>query len=246
MCDLFLFMSESNVANYADDTILYAREKKLYDVQRKLESESLILFEWFHDNYHKANSGKSHVMLTTDNNNKLEINVKGSPISNEKTVKLLGVTVDNKLSFEPHFNLVCKRVSQKLHALARVSKFISKKKLRAIMKAFIMPQFSYCPLVWMCHSRTLNSKINKLDQKALRFVYDDRQLKLEELLDIDKSVTIYHRNLQVLATELYEVHHVLAPELMNDNFKKRNVTYYFRKNSTFETRNIMALKQYPF
>ena len=59
-------------------------------------------------------------------------------ISNEKIVKLLGVTVDNKLSFEPHLNLVCKKVSQKLCALARVSKFISKEKLRVIMKLFIM------------------------------------------------------------------------------------------------------------
>ena len=115
-------MSESNVANYADDTTLNACEKKLYDVQRKLESESLILFEWFPDNYLKADSGKSHVMLTTDN--KQKINVKGIPISNGKIVKLLVVTVDNKLSFEPHLNLVCKKVSQKLHALARVSKFI--------------------------------------------------------------------------------------------------------------------------
>ena len=64
MCDLFLFMSESNVVNYADDATLYACEKNLHDLQRKLESESLILFEWFHDNYLQANSGKSHVMLT--------------------------------------------------------------------------------------------------------------------------------------------------------------------------------------
>ena len=70
-------------------------------MQRKLESESLILFEWFHDNYLKADSGKSHVMLTTDN----KLKIKGNPISNEKIVKLLGVTVDNKLSFEPHLNL---------------------------------------------------------------------------------------------------------------------------------------------
>ena len=179
--------------------------KKLCDVQRNLESESLLLFEWSHDNYLKANSGKSNIMLTTDN--KLKINVKGSPISNEKTVKLLGVTVDNKFSFEPHLNLVCKKVSQKLHALARVSKFISKKKLRVIMKAFIMSQFSYCPLVWMCHSRALNKQINKLHQRALRLVYDDRQSKFEELLNIDKSVTIHHKNVQMLATELYKVHH---------------------------------------
>ena len=113
--------------DYADDTTLYAREKKLYDVHRKLESRSLILFEWFLDNL-KANSGKCHVMLTTGN--KLKINVKGSLISNEKIVKLLAVTVDNKLFCKPRLNLVCKKVSQKLDALARVSKFISKEKLR--------------------------------------------------------------------------------------------------------------------
>ena len=95
------------------------------------KSESLILFERFR--------GKSHIMLTTDN--KLKINVKDSLISNEKIVMLLGVTVNNKLSFELHLNMVCKKISQKLHSLARVSKFISKKNLRVTMKAFIMSQF---------------------------------------------------------------------------------------------------------
>ena len=79
-------------------------------MQRKLESESLILFKWFSDNGIQAKSGKSHVMLTTDN--KPKINVKDSLTSNE-IVKLLGEIVDNKLSFEPHFSLVCKKISQK-------------------------------------------------------------------------------------------------------------------------------------
>ena len=61
-------------------------------------------------------------MLTTDS--KLKIHVKGSPISNGKILKLLGLTVDNKLSFESHLNLVCKKVREKLSVLARVSKFI--------------------------------------------------------------------------------------------------------------------------
>ena len=104
-----------------------------------------------------------------------------------------------------------------------------------------MSQFSYCPLVWMCHSRKLNNKINKLHERALWLVYDDRQSTFEELLNKGKSVTIHHKNLQVLTTELYKVHHGLAPELMNDIFKKRNVTYNFRKNSTFETRNIKSV-----
>ena len=66
--------------------------------------------------------------------------------------QLIGVTVDNKFSFEPHLNLLCKKVRQKLHTLARISKkVISKKNLRVIMKAFVMSQFSYCTLVWMCY-----------------------------------------------------------------------------------------------
>ena len=93
----------------------------------------------------------------------------------------------------------------------------------------------------MCHSRTLNSKIIKLHERALQLVYDDRKSRFEELLNIDKSVTTYHRNLHVLVTELYKVHHGLAPELMNDILKNRNVTHNFRKNSTFETRNIKSV-----
>ena len=88
------------------------------------------------------------------------------------------------------------------------------------MKSFIMSHFSYCPLVWLYLSRTLNNKINKLHERALRPACDDRQSTFEELLNIDKSVTIHHRNLQVLATELYKVHHGLVPELMNDIFQK--------------------------
>ena len=49
--------------------------------------------------------------------NKLKINVKGSPIRNEKIVKLLRVTVENKLSFEPHLNLVCKKVENSMPLL---------------------------------------------------------------------------------------------------------------------------------
>ena len=91
---------------------------------------------------------------------------------------------------EPNLNLVCKKFNQKLHALAKVSTFITKKKRKIIMKAFIMVQFSYCPLVRLCHSSPLNSKTNKLHKRALRLAYDERQSTFEELFNIDKSVAL--------------------------------------------------------
>ena len=74
-------------------------------------------------------------------------------ISNSNNEKVLGVYFDNKLNFNTHINKLCKKASQKLHALARVSNFMSCKQRLIIMNAFIYSQFCYCPLIWMCHSR---------------------------------------------------------------------------------------------
>ena len=110
---------------------------------------------------------------------------KDSLLRNEKTVKLLGITVDNKLSFEPHLKKLFLKISQKINALARVLNFISQGKLRVIMRVFITSQFSYCPLIWICHDRNLNNKINKLYERALWLAYDDRQSTFEEILNKD-------------------------------------------------------------
>ena len=80
--------------------------------------------------------------------------------------------------------------NQKLHALARISKYLNKDKLKILTKTFIISQFNYCPLTWMFHNRTLNNKINRLHERALRLVYDDENLSFEELLELDNSMTI--------------------------------------------------------
>jgi hypothetical protein len=63
----------------------------------------------------------------------------------------------------------------------------------------------------MFHSRTLNTKINKLHERALRIVYKDDNLTFQQLLEKDNSVTIHEKNLQKLATEMYKVKHNLSP-----------------------------------
>ena len=79
-------------------------------------------------------------------------------------------------------------------------------KLRTVMKAFIESQFSYCPLIWMFHSRTLNNRINRLNERGLRLAYKNSKLTFEELLRKDQSFSVHHRNLQKLATEMYKVY----------------------------------------
>ena len=102
-------------------------------------------------------------------------------------------------------------------------------KRRAMMKSFITSRFSYCPLVCMFHSRKLNDKINAIHERTLRIAYCDKHSTFQQLLEKDNSVSIHHRNLQVLATEMFKVNMNLSPDLMNDIFLKKNKFIYSTK-----------------
>ena len=67
-----------------------------------------------------------------------------------------------------------------------------------------MAQFHYCPLIWMCHNKMYNNKINRLHERCLRLIYNDKCSSFEDLLEKDNSVSIHHKNLQALAIEMFK------------------------------------------
>ena len=115
-----------------------------------------------------------------------------------------------------------KKTSANLNALARISGYMDLPKRRLIMKSFITSQFVYCPVIWMFHSRALNNKINSIHERALRITYNDSKSTFEELLNKDNSVSIHHRNLQVLAIKKFKIKNNMAPEFLNEIFQKRH------------------------
>ena len=200
LSDLFLFNEDTDIANYADDNSLHACKSDMDSVIVQLEEDSKILLEWVSNKVLKANHDKFHLLLSNPNPN-ISDKVDQYEISNSNCEKLLGIIIDNKLTFNNHVAGLCKKASQKLHALPRVSKYMNMNKRRTIMKAFIIAQFGYCPLVWMFHSRTLNNRINKIHERALRIVCNDEQSSFNGLLIKDGAITIHQRNIQALAIE---------------------------------------------
>ena len=114
--------------------------------------------------------------------------------------------MNNRLGFDTHVANICNRVSKKLHALARISQYMNIHKWRMTMKAFTASEFGYCPFVWMFRSRKLNSRVNKLHERALRIVYQDCASSFTELYEKDNSTTLHNRNIHLLATELGTIH----------------------------------------
>ena len=62
----------------------------------------------------------------------------------------------------------------------------------------------------MFHGRRMIDKINKLHERALRIVYNNTVTSFENLLIKDKSLTIHHQNIQLLAIEIYKAVHNLS------------------------------------
>ena len=99
--------------------------------------------------------------------NAKSINIKSSVIEGRSSEKFHGIAIDSNFTFEKQINELCKKGNLKLHALTRCAKFMSTEKRRLIFKVFIISQFSYCPLVWMFHTKQLNNRINSQHEKAL-------------------------------------------------------------------------------
>ena len=84
-------------------------------------------------------------------------------------------------------------------------------KMRLLVHAFFSSQFNYFQLVWICHNRTNNNKINHLHERCLRLIYTGKRSSFEDLLEKGGSVSIHYTNLRTLDVELSKVFKGFSP-----------------------------------
>ena len=176
--DLLLFLEETEVCNYTDDTTSYTCGPNVENVVAKLEDDALARSEWFPNDGMKLNEDKCHLMIFGGKSDEVYVKIGEANVKESKEEKLLGIMFDQTLSFKQHVKTLCKKASQKLHALARISCYMDTEKLKQVMQAFVLSHFRHCLLVWMFNDRTLNHRINHIHERLLRFAYKDYQTDL--------------------------------------------------------------------
>ena len=139
-----LFYDLFDVCNFADDTTLYACDADLENVLNQLEDNAYTAILWFENNYMKLNQSKCH-FIAGGSPEHLWVRVGSERIWESQTEKLLGVIVDKNLSFEPHLKILCKKVNQKVSALARIAGILPFRKGIFFSKLLLSPSFRTVP-----------------------------------------------------------------------------------------------------
>ena len=101
----------------------------------------------------------------------MEIKVPNITIVSEEKLKLLEIYIDNRLNFDYYISQLSKKAGKKMHALTQVCKYMNLSQRKLIANAFIMSQFSYCHLIWMLHSRSMDHRISRTHERTPRLIY---------------------------------------------------------------------------
>ena len=129
-------------------------------------------------------------------------------------MKLLGVTLDNKLNFDTHISNLCKKAAAQLNVLKRLRSFIGFEQKKVLVQSFVYSNFNYCPLVWYFSSMKSLQKIEKLQERALRSLYNDHKSSYNDLLLKSGRCTMQVSRQSTLCTEIYKTMNDLNPPFM--------------------------------
>ena len=167
-----IFLLGSDLHNFADDNDVIAVAETIQDLMNSLEINTSNAIEWMKDNDMIANLNKfkAIVLTETDHNTagiRLEFSGKTILFSNE--IDLLGVTIDT----DSHITKICRKASRQLNAWKRLGFYISLDTCKILANSFIISNFNYCPLVWYYSRAKQLQKIEKIQERILRFLHND-------------------------------------------------------------------------
>jgi hypothetical protein len=209
--DLFYFIKTATLTNYADDNTLSYGHKSENLIRKILIEETNICLNWFKINCMAANPGKFQVMFLGKAGISLDLEINGFSITPEKSVKLLGITIDSKLNFSEHVTELCKKTSKQLNVLRRLSYCMNTDSKLTLFRSYMLSHFSYCSIIWHFCGKVISDKIEKIQEKALRTVYTDYSTPYDKLLERANLPTLKGGRLQNFAIVTYKIQNKLCP-----------------------------------
>ena len=155
----------------------------------------------------------------------IQVSLDDVDIAFVQKIDVLGVCIDGKLNFNEHVRRICSKASAQISALQRLTGLIDYPSRKAIYTSFIASNFNYCPLVWFFTSRESIDKIDKIQERALRFVLKDHISDYKNLLLKSGFDSFRIYAVKCLMIELFKILEGITPNYLSDLFVKADTPY---------------------
>ena len=133
--------------------------------------------------------------------------------------------IDNNLTFDIHVSRICRKAGYQLNALKRTKMSFKPDQCFTVFNSFIMSNFNFCPLVWhFCGIPTV-AKMEKVQERALRCIYNDENSSYVTLLAKANTNSLFISRIQKFAVEVYKIMNDICPEYMEELVKLKPSPY---------------------
>ena len=180
-------------AVYADDRIYYTSSTDPDEIVLRLNAQLELTKDWGYKNRIKTNADKSESILFTRSTKEPDIcpEFDGIPIPWKKHVKYLGVTLDKKLTFKKHTEIVKNKASGAINRLLPLLKSHSALGLKngiLIYKMLIRPVITYAPAIWGNMDDKHMQTLQRVQNRVLRLITNAPQYTRNDVLHRDLEI----------------------------------------------------------
>ena len=230
--DFFYHVQSAEPFNFADDNNLSSHDKYLENLIVHLETAANESIDWLDENKMIANPTKFKGIILKKgmpNTSDISLKIKDKTIKTKNKVVSLGIKIDNKLSYSSHVSELCKSAAGRLNALKRLKSFLCPEARKFYVNAYVLSLFNYGSLNWHFSGLVETHKMEKIQERAIRFIYDDQSTDYYELLKKFKLKTLYGKRIRGICSEIYKTKNNLNPSYMKEIFESRPSAYPTRK-----------------
>ena len=192
--------------DYADDNTICCSHSDMNILIINLEKSANLALKWFENNHMKANPSKFQAILFKCRKDEevFDLNIGDELMKPVSLVKLLGVFIDDNLSFNEHVSTLCVKAARQTNALRRIVQYIPNECRLNVYQAFISSNFNYCDIVWHFCSNRSTYKMETVHKNALRVTLNDYTSSYSDMLQIVKRSTLYIQNEKYSAWNFYK------------------------------------------
>ena len=202
---------------YADDTAIFVEGNSEVELQNIMDSLLPKIVEWFNVNQLSLNTDKTYYQIYT--NKKVEkaitLRIAGANVLQAKTVKYLGVFIDEDLRWNTHINKLYTVLCRIVGLISRARHYVDSKHLLLLYNALFLPHVNYCCFIYSTTYSSHLQPIEKLQKRAIRLI--DGQSRLAHTAPIFKKHKLLRLkdigNQQILLLLLRKLNADLPPSI---------------------------------